>query len=307
MKENFIKANLPVAKGFLLTHSSQLQEALDYVGFPAIIKPYDFGGSGGVILAHNFVQAQSALAEAQKLIATHKKNFGIAGDKYLIEEYIDSEDEVSVEVICYNNQYKVIAITEKYLSPKPWFSEMAHIVPSHRNANTALRTLAKQACKALDIEFGLAHVEIKIKDGAFYIIEAAARPGGDGIMDQIERSFGLNPYALHISAYLGNDVLATQIPNARGTAGIAFLKAPPGRIEKIKKPSTLELDEHITSLEISAKIGQISVPPHNWSAREGIVEFYWPGDFETYKSNKILTCAETLSQQIFTVNPNESE
>ena len=27
--------------------------------------------------------------------------------------------------------YKVITVTEKYLSPKPWFTEMGHVVPSH--------------------------------------------------------------------------------------------------------------------------------------------------------------------------------
>ncbi|WP_240981937.1 MULTISPECIES: hypothetical protein [unclassified Streptomyces] len=36
--------------------------------------------------------------------------------------------------------------------------------------------------------------------------EVAARAGGDGIMDQGERAYALNPYRVHIGSYFGVDL-----------------------------------------------------------------------------------------------------
>ncbi|EIW9954232.1 ATP-grasp domain-containing protein [Campylobacter upsaliensis] len=132
MKLKFEEFKLPNAKFFLLQDESELKLAIAKIGFPLIIKPYDFGGSGGVFLAFDEMQAIKGLREAKELIAKHKENFKIQGDKYLIEEYIASKDEVSVEVLCGKNFYKTLCVSEKYLSNEPYFSEMAHLLPSHR-------------------------------------------------------------------------------------------------------------------------------------------------------------------------------
>ena len=124
-----------------------------------------------VYLARTKSEALQALQESQAIMRQYAKNFHIAGDQFLVEQYIASPDEVSVEVLCYQGDHRVVTVTEKYLSPEPWFAEMAHLVPSHRTGNTALQQLAFHACKALGIEFGMTHVEIKIKDGEGWVIE----------------------------------------------------------------------------------------------------------------------------------------
>lgn len=113
---------------------------------------------------------------------------------------------------------------------KPYFSEMAHLLPSHRFKDNALNDLAH---KALGIDRGVAHVEIKIKDGNFYLIEMGARTGGYGIMDQIENAFDFNSYHLYIASYLGANLEHYEVPEPKRTANIAFLKAKIGTIKKI--------------------------------------------------------------------------
>lgn len=162
----------------MLSDEKELDEAISKLGLPLVIKPYDFGGSGGVYLAYTKDEALEKLRLSKELINTYKDSFKIKGDKFLIEEFIDSEEEISVEVLCLKNSYKSLSITEKYLNQRPFFSEMAHLVPSHRNENKALHDLAHKACKALGISLGIAHVEIKIKDDKAYIIEVGARTGG---------------------------------------------------------------------------------------------------------------------------------
>ncbi|MBS4275882.1 ATP-grasp domain-containing protein [Campylobacter vulpis] len=74
MKLKFGEFKLPNAKFFLLQDESELKFAIAKIGFPLIIKSYDFGGSGGVFLAFNEAEAIKGLKEAKELIAKHKEN-----------------------------------------------------------------------------------------------------------------------------------------------------------------------------------------------------------------------------------------
>ncbi|MBS4275883.1 ATP-grasp domain-containing protein [Campylobacter vulpis] len=157
----------------------------------------------------------------------------------MIEEYLASKEEISVEVLYGKNFYKTLCVSEKYLFNEPYFSKMTHLVPSHRLKDNALNDLVHRACKALGIDMGIAHVEIKIKNGNFYLIEVGTRTGGDGIMDQIENAFDFNLYHLHIASYLGANLEHYEVPEAKRTTSIAFLKAKIGTIKRIHLPQKL--------------------------------------------------------------------
>lgn len=53
MKSLFEKANIPTAKSIQFNDATELKECIKEFTFPVIIKPMDFGGSGGVYLANN--------------------------------------------------------------------------------------------------------------------------------------------------------------------------------------------------------------------------------------------------------------
>src|SRR5699024_8505715 len=93
----------------------------------------DFGGSGGVYLVTNKREAIDNFRKSKDIIRKYGNDFGIDGSKFVIEQYVKSQEEVSVEVACYRGYYRVIAVTEKYLTPEPRFAEMGHLVPSHRS------------------------------------------------------------------------------------------------------------------------------------------------------------------------------
>ena len=136
-------------------------------------------------------------------IERYRDDFPIEGTHYMVEQYVDSLEEVSVEVLCHEDRRQTLAVTEKFLSEPPMFAEVGHLVACHRTNDTALTALAEKACEALGIDRGIAHVEVKFDSkGAPWLIEAAARPGGDGIMDQVERAYGYNPYTLHVASWL---------------------------------------------------------------------------------------------------------
>jgi formate-dependent phosphoribosylglycinamide formyltransferase (GAR transformylase) len=301
MKAAFMSAGVQTPQAFLVESREELLDAVDAIGLPVVIKPYDFGGSGGVVLATTREEAVNGLTESKAVIAKYGSLFNIQGDKYLVERFVDSDDEVSVEVLCGEDRAHVLAVTEKYLSPRPWFAELAHLVPSHRTSDHALCDLAEQACKALGINAGLAHVEIKFdSNGTAWVIEVAARPGGDGIMDQVERAYSLNPYRLHVGSYLGLDYFDTvgkAVPTR--TSAIAFLKAEPGRIREVHEEKALPPE--VRSINVSSKAGDISHAAMNWSTREGLIELEWEEIF-TAKTQLPVDMARQLSSEIFVVD-----
>ncbi|MER5572441.1 ATP-grasp domain-containing protein [Streptomyces massasporeus] len=298
MKQALLAAGVRTPRSRLVQSEEELLDAVEDLGLPVVVKPYDFGGSGGVVLATTREEALAGLAESKGVIAQYGSAFNILGDKYLVEQFVDSDDEVSVEVLCGAGRARVLAVTEKYLSPRPWFAELAHLVPSHRTGDEALTDLAVRACVALGIDRGLAHVEIKFgADGTPWVIEVAARPGGDGIMDQVERAYELNPYRLHVGSYLGIDLLDTvAAATPVRTSAIAFLKAAPGRILDVLdgKP----LPPEVRSVNIAAKPGDVSHAAKNWSTREGLIELEWDELFDA-KTPLPVTVAKDLSDQIF--------
>lgn len=300
MKNAFLKNELPTAPFKLINNERELLLASEEIGYPAIIKPYDFGGSGGVYLARNDSEAIDCLKKSKKVIDEYADDFGIDGSSFIFEKFINSEEEVSIEVVCYDGEFKVLSVTEKYLTPAPRFAEIGHLVPSHRTNDEKLKEIACKACESLGITMGLAHVEIKIENSIPWIIEVGARPGGDGIMDQIERVFGINPYKLHAAPYLNINPFeffpASLQP--KGTAAIAFLKAEPGVISEIKQPESLP--EEVESIWIHAQIGDYSEEATCWKDREGLIELFWSQIYD-HKIVKPLLISEYLSSSIFTV------
>jgi carbamoylphosphate synthase large subunit len=297
MKSIFNLAKIPTPKSAPFNNKIQLQELMKEFEFPVIIKPLEFGGSGGVYLANNENECVDAYNKSREIMCKYADTFKVSKNIFLIEEFIDSDDEVSVEVLCSNDVNTVITITEKYLSPKPWFTEMGHVVPSHRYKDKNIKNLAMQSCEALGINRGIAHVEIKIKGNELFVIEVAARPGGDAIMDLIESAYNINPYQLHIASYINNKDELPEIFTPHKTAAIAFMKAPKGKITKINFPD-MSKDKAIKRIGLLKNIGDRVNEPENWSDREGLIEFVWH-KIPIIKEYKHINKANQLSNEIF--------
>ncbi|MCX5208650.1 ATP-grasp domain-containing protein [Kitasatospora sp. NBC_00240] len=297
MKARFEAAGLPTPRSISVASEAEMLAATEEIGFPVVLKPVDFSGSGGVSLARTRAEAITAFAASVEHIERYRDDFPIDGTRYLVEQYVDSQEEVSVEVLCHGDRRTTLAVTEKYLSPPPVFAEVGHLVPSHRTGDTALTTLAEKACEALGIDRGVAHVEIKFDSkGAPWLIEAAARPGGDGIMDQVERAYGYNPYALHVASYLGIDPFPLVQRDPVRSSAVAFLKAQPGVIASVGIPE--DLPESVVSVSVSKKPGDVVKPVADWSTRDGVVEMVWDEIF-TERTTMPVELAEKLSAEIF--------
>lgn len=104
----------------------------------------------------------------------------------LVEEYMHGA-EVSVEIMVIAGEPHILTITDKYITPPPYFVELAHCEPSRLDAETQeqIRKVAAQAVRAIGIENAPAHVEIKVTEEGPKIVELAARLGGDFITSRL--------------------------------------------------------------------------------------------------------------------------
>jgi biotin carboxylase len=300
MKEAFSRNNVSIPKGKAFANIEELRIAASELGFPVIVKPTRAAHSIGIRKIDKPEDIEAGFEYCRSGLDSIASAWGIERDLFQVEQYIDADREVSVEVVNSASGSHVVAVTDKFLTPPPYFAEIGHLVPSNDTENERVRLLAINACQALGINYGVAHVEIRIDhQGDPYVIEVAARPGGDGIMDLVERSYGINLYDLHIRSYLGllkeGDWRAKQV---FGTAAIAFMPSKTGRVVQVQTPK--QLPREVTGLYLNAKVGDQVGRSLNYDDRLGTVEYFWEGRVGDVGSAH-LDIAKRLRDEIYNI------
>lgn len=308
MKERLAQHGIPTPRHLPFADLPSLRAVIGELGLPCVLKPSGFGGSMGVILVRDASDVDEACEYAIRTFEENYARFSIKNHRLQAEPYCDLPHEVSVEVFCHGDRREVLAVVDKDLAPAPFFAEMGHRVPSAYSDVAPLRELAVRACASLGLDRGLAHVEIRHDGGAeMQVIEVGARTGGDGILDLVERVFGVAPYEWHIRSYLGEVDGWPVLTAPTGVAAIAMLKAPPGRIAEVRRPRA-SLAEPVLRYEVFAAPGDVSGRAECYEQREGYVEVFWPGR----RPNEVpdgahLTLAAELVEDLFRVTEERQE
>lgn len=299
MKEAFYRHGVSTARHEVFRDLDELRRAIGRIGLPVVVKPCEAAHSIGVRLVRTPEEIEPSFRYCTAGLEEVRESWRITNPLFQVEQYIDAEREVSVEVFNQGEQRCVVAVTEKYLTPPPYFAEVGHMVPGAETGNAALEKLALDACAALEVTLGVAHVEVRIDaKGGLFVVEVAARPGGDCIMDQVERAYGVNMYDLHVRSYLGQRQALPQGLRPRGTSAIAFMQLPEGIVARVTPPR--ELPEEVMSLYILAREGEAVGGSLNYDSRAGAVECFWPGDGR-FMGTRHLDVAQRLAERIFTL------
>lgn len=277
MKDRLLAAGVATPRYRLVDGVEDVHAAIDELGLPCVVKPSAFGGSLGVRLVTDRAEAAEAYAYARQIIDDNAAVFTVRNHSVQVEEFCALAEEVSVEVLNHHDQRTVLAVTDKSLGPLPHFAEIGHRVPSVHSAREDVCDIAVRACAAIGLDHGVAHVEVRLEgDAQPQIMEVGARTAGDGIPDLVEAATGVSPYELHIRSYLDRLPTPVAVAAPRGLAAIAVLKAPAGRIARIR-PAGVP-DPAVRGYEVFAAAGTESrASQANYLDREGYVECFWPG------------------------------
>lgn len=303
MKEAFEAAGVPCARHRAYSTVEELHAVARELTFPLVLKPRDFAGNVGTVKVDSEDELDAGFEYCRRGLLEVAPIYDFSDGRFQAEEFVESTHEVSVEVLNYGDQRAVLAVTDKAKLPPPYFTEIGQLVPSRESANDAIRRLGIAACEALDVTRGIAHVEILVNGSELNVVEVAARPGGDGIMDLISRVYGFNPYDLHYGSYMDTFDEIPQIPQTpQGIGATVFLKADVGRVTSINKVEKFTDEER--ALYTTLGEGQVSAPASSYQTRDGVMEFFRPGgdatDAETFQ-REVAELAAARSREVFTV------
>ncbi|MGG8473217.1 ATP-grasp domain-containing protein [Rahnella sp. PAMC25617] len=300
MKQILQAAGLPVPRFAAFRTLNELKNLIAEFGLPVVIKPRELAGSLGVLKITHEQEIEEVFARCvTDVISLNGESFA-PEDLFQVEEYIPAWQEVSVEVINQGDYHRAMAVTDKYLGEEPNFVEVGHSMPSLHSDNQQLRDIAERACHALGIRYGVAHFEARITPaGEIKIIEVGARTGGDTIMDLVERTYGINPYELHVLSHLNKLKPLPDTLEPRGLSAVAFIKADVGVIEKITLPASLP--DHVVNMQVTAKPLDLSKKLVSWKTREGSVEYFWPQRSAEQGFDEHLTIADQYARSLFTL------
>lgn len=173
--------------------------------FPVVVKPTDYGGSGGV----RVVYERGELADAFREAVAASRNGRIAVDRYV------HGVEYSIEAVTWSpGRTEIIAITEKHLTRPPYCAEVGHVSPavlpdSHREM---LERATVIALESLGMEAGVSHAEFRITPDGPIPMEVAGRPAGDQVPRLVALATGWNLYLAELGAVVGNPVAPAPAP-----------------------------------------------------------------------------------------------
>lgn len=241
---------------------ADLQDALDVVGLPCVVKPLSLSGSTGVIRADT---PETARIAAERVRA-------IAGDPdaaVLVEEYVPGA-EVAVEALLTAGSLDVLAIFDKPDPMEgPYFAETLLITPSllPQDAQDEVCRVVADAAAALGLVEGPVHAEARIAPGGpeprVRVLELAARSIG-GLCSRALR-FGLsNDGAASLEELILRQALHLPVSDLRlreGSAGVAMLYAPAaGTLEAIHGVDEAGAVDGIVEIDVTARPGAEVAP-----------------------------------------------
>lgn len=266
MRTRLSTYSIPMPEYRACNSAREFEQALKYFDYHCIAKPADSSASRGVKL----IDGLSRTVDKTNLFE-HFKSFSRKGT-VMVEELITGP-EVSVEAITMNGETDILAITDKLVTDPPFFVELGHSEQSQldKSIQERIRRVAIDTIRAIGIENGPSHTEIKISEEGPRVIEIAARLGGDLITSKlVPLSTGVNFVAESTRLALGLD--ASFSPKWNQGAAILFLTAmEPGIIKHVQIDSDIELIPGLIEYMLYKREGDSIDTPHSSNDRIGHV------------------------------------
>lgn len=230
MRKRLEENHVPIPAYYVVQDFESFRTAVEALQGNCIVKPADNAGSRGVVaLDDGRERSEEELRETYEYSRANSRN-GIV----MVEEYM-SGPEVSVEAMTVEGETTILTITDKFITPPPYFVEIAHSEPSRLDEETQkrIRQVARQAIAAIRLQNGPSHTEIKVTGEGPKIVELAARLGGDYITSRlVPLSTGVDMVGASVLLATGEEIDLTR--KWQKGAAIHFIQGKEGIIKGIE-------------------------------------------------------------------------
>jgi len=262
MIKAFKEEGVPSPWFFIVPDKNTLDEIKTEIEYPCIMKPLDNAGSRGVVL----VKDKKELDESFEYSISSSRGAGV-----IIEEYMQGS-EVSVEVMAWQGEIHILAITDKLTTGAPHFVEMGHSQQSGLSdeIKNQIKDVATKAVKAVGIENGPAHVEIMVTESGPKMIELGARMGGDCITTHlVPLSTGIDMIECTINCALGQK--PDTAPKFHKGSAIRFFDVPQGTIKSISGIEDAQKIGGVQEITFTKNVGDMAGSINSSTDRVGFV------------------------------------
>lgn len=227
MRDKWKLNNLSMPKYFVLETFNQLELALDQIGYPAVLKPTDSGGSGrGVSILYSNEDINWAFDFSKQYVRN---------GRFIVEQFIEGV-ELTVETFTIKNKTHILAISDKI---KPNLktrvaTSLNYPAGISEEVRAKVVYLVSEALSSLGIQNGIAHTEVIVSDdGTPYLVETGARGGGGHIFHTIiEIVSGINAPVL-LAQWLTNQNISINEIQSNGCC-YRFFNPPRGILESVE-------------------------------------------------------------------------
>lgn len=229
------------------------------VDYPCVVKPLNLNGSRGVIRADNPAELVAAVQRLAQML--HQAEPDGQPKPYLVEDFIPGF-EVALEGILDKGVLTVLALFDK---PDPldgpFFEETIYVTPSRLPTVTqqAIADTVALAARALGLQMGPVHAELRVNDQGPWMLEVAGRSIG-GLCSQVLR-FGVDESLeeLILRQACGLPLLSTE--REQQAAGVMMIPIPSaGILQRVDGVDAARATPLIEGIEITARVNYPITP-----------------------------------------------
>lgn len=257
-RDRLAQSGIPVPQYWRLDLTRPLDQQVDPVVYPCVVKPVALSASRGVIRANDRKTLMQAIERVRRIVSDVRDPE--ERSMLLVEKYLPGE-EVAVEGLLTQGELEILAIFDKPDPLEgPFFEETYYITPSRHSAllQQAIAQRVAEACRAYGLCEGPVHAECRINESGIWILEVAARTIG-GLCGRLLRfgtGYGLEELVLsHVSGR------RLDLRSEGGAAGVLMIPIPQsGVLRRVEGVLAARQVPHIEDVVIDIREGYEMVP-----------------------------------------------
>ena len=197
--------------------------------FPAVLKPSHGEGSRDTVRVDSLQELRALVAQ------THDAASGATPPELVLEQYLQDRpgsaghhfaDYVSVESVVSAGQISHLAITGRFPPAEP-FRETGFFIPcAHgEDERAAIADVATAAVRAIGVELGVLHTEVKLTPDGPRVIELNGRIGG-GVPEMLADATGVELLPIALRVALGESIVFDAMPACEQVGYLLYVQAP---------------------------------------------------------------------------------
>ncbi|MFJ8065714.1 ATP-grasp domain-containing protein [Psychrobacillus sp. NPDC096426] len=257
--------NLPMTPFYTIFHPDDSLEKFEkeYKSlFPFIIKPPTSNGSKDVLLVETIEKLAKAITFLQK---KHPNN------PLLIEEFLHGPQYL-VEILVYNNEIKFLGLVEQEVLYNGRFIVVGYKFPGkvEMDEYRSLYACISRVLEQTGLSNGSCHMEMKLVQGKWTLIEVNPRMAGGAMNRIIEEGTGINLLKEILKVYLGEEPIVLEKKKNHVYARYLTIGSR-GKLLKITGKEIALMHDGVKFVHIKPLEGRIITTPYSMGNRYACV------------------------------------